>query len=77
VGELMEQKRLARAEGTLKMTISPAGKVVKVLAAEGDLVGAGVTECLTSASGAWIFPGSDADYVVDAPITVIRGGAPR
>jgi hypothetical protein len=77
VGELMEQKRLGRAEGTLKVTISSAGKVVKVLAADGDLVGASVTECLTSASGAWTFPGSDAEYVVDVPITVIRGGAPR
>jgi Mrp family chromosome partitioning ATPase len=77
VGDLMEQKKLARAEGALKLTISAAGKVTKVLAGDGDLAGPGLAECLGAASGGWSFPPSDAEYVVDVPITVIRGGAAR
>jgi len=74
---MMEQRRLARAEGSIKLTISAAGKVAKVVSADGDLSGAGVTECLGAASGAWVFPPADAEYAVEVPITVIRGGAPR
>lgn len=77
VGDLMEQKKLPRAEGSLKLTISAAGKVVKVRAGDGDLSGAGVAECLSAASGGWAFPPADAEYVVEVPITVIRGGAQR
>jgi hypothetical protein len=75
VGELMEQKKLPRAEGSLKLTISAAGKVTKVRSGDGDLSSAGVAECLSSASGGWTFPPADGEYVVDVPITVIRGGA--
>ena len=75
VGDMMEQRRLARAEGSLKLTISAAGRVAKVVSGDGDLAGAGVGECLSAASGAWIFPPADAEYVVEVPITVIRGGA--
>jgi hypothetical protein len=77
VGELMEQKKLARAEGSLKLTVSAAGKVLKVRSGDGDLGGAGVAECLSSASGGWTFPPADVEYVVEVPITVIRGGAQR
>ena len=77
VGEMMERRRLGRAEGSLKLTISAAGKVAKVVSADGDLSGASVTECLTAASGVWVFPPADAEYAVEVPITVIRGGAPR
>jgi hypothetical protein len=77
VGDLMEQKKLPRAEGSLKLTISAAGKVTKVLAGDGDLAGPGLSECLGAASGGWTFPPSDAEYVVDVPITVIRGGTSR
>jgi hypothetical protein len=76
VADMMEQRKLARAEGVLKLTISNAGKVSNV-ASQGDLAGTGVAECLGTASGTWIFPHSDAEYVVDVPITVIRGGASR
>jgi hypothetical protein len=74
-GEMMEQRRLARAEGSLKIAISPAGKVARVLSADGDLAGASLLECLSASSRAWAFPPADAEYVVEVPITVLRGGA--
>jgi hypothetical protein len=73
VGEQLERRRLERAEGALKLTVSTQGKVTRV-ASGGDLAGAEVEECLRGASAGWAFPASDAEYVVDVPITVIRGG---
>jgi hypothetical protein len=75
VGEHLERKRLERAEGVLKVTISTAGRVNRVTTGEGDLAGPELEGCLTRASTGWTFPASDADYVVDVPITIIRGGA--
>jgi hypothetical protein len=73
---MMEQRKLERAEGVLRLTVSTSGKVAKV-ASEGDLSGTGIAECLGAASGSWVFPHADAEYVVDVPITVLRGGAKR
>lgn len=75
VGEIISQKSLLRAEGVLKLTVSAQGRVTKVLAAEGDLSGTTLEECLGGASRSWLFPPAEAEYVVDVPITVIRGGA--
>jgi hypothetical protein len=75
VGEIVSQKSLQRAEGVLKLTVSAQGRVTKVLAAEGDLSGTALEECLGGASRNWLFPPAEAEYVVDVPITVIRGGA--
>jgi hypothetical protein len=74
VGEVMEQRKLTRAEAVLKLTVSPSGKVSKV-ASEGDVSGAAVGECLGASAAGWPFPRADAEYVVDVPITVIRGSA--
>jgi hypothetical protein len=76
VAGMMEQRKLERAEGVLRLTVSTSGKVAKV-ASEGDLSGTGIAECLGAASGSWVFPHADAEYVVDVPITVLRGGAKR
>jgi hypothetical protein len=59
----------------MKLTVSAAGKVVKVLASGADLEDATLVQCLGGASRDWTFPSSDAEYTVDVPITVIRGGA--
>ncbi len=75
VGEIVAQKNLQRAEGVLKLTVSGQGRVTKVLAAAGDLSGTALEECLGGASRSWLFPPAEAEYVVDVPITVIRGGA--
>ena len=48
-----------------------------MLTGGGDLAGTGLAECLSAVSDGWTFPRADAEYVVDVPITVIRGGAPR
>ncbi|HET8542453.1 MAG TPA: hypothetical protein VFL83_21445 [Anaeromyxobacter sp.] len=73
VAEVMERRKLARAEGVLKLTVATSGKVAKV-ASEGDLAGTGVAECLGASATGWVFPRADAEYVVDVPITVMRGG---
>jgi len=77
VSDLVERKRLQRAEGVLKLTISRQGRVVRILTGDGDLTGPQVEECLTRAASGWSFPAAEAEYGVDVPITVIRGGAAR
>jgi hypothetical protein len=47
------------------------------VASEGDVSGTAVGECLGASATGWPFPRADAEYVVDVPITVIRGGANR
>lgn len=75
VGELISTRNLARAEGVLKLSVSPRGRVTKASVAEGDLSGTQMEECLDAAAGKWLFPPAEADYVVEVPITVIRGAA--
>lgn len=74
VGEHLERRRLDRAEGVLRVTISTAGQATRVATGEGDLAGPDLEACLTKAAAGWTFPASDAEYVVDVPITIIRGG---
>lgn len=75
VVELLEAKRLPRAEGVLKLTIGTAGRVTRITTGPGEISGAPVDECLGEASKQWLFPSADGEYVVDVPITVLRGGA--
>ena len=74
---LLEAHRLSRAESVLRITVSALGKVVRVSTGTGDLTGAEVEACLTQAAAGWKFPASDAEYGVDVPITIIRGGGAR
>ncbi len=74
VGEHIEKRKLQRVEGSLKLSISPQGRVTKVTTGGNDLGGSEIEECLGRASGAWAFPSADANYVIDVPITVVRGG---
>jgi hypothetical protein len=76
VADTMAQRKLTRAEAVLKLTVSGAGKVTKVTS-EGDLAGTAVGECLGASAARWTFPRADAEYVVDVPITVLRGEAAR
>jgi hypothetical protein len=71
LADAMEQRRLARAEGVLKLAVSAAGTVAKV-ASNGDLSGTAVRECLGDAARAWVFPLADAGYAADVPVAVIR-----
>jgi len=73
----MLRRGLARADGTLKLTVSPKGRVTGIGTGSGQLAGPELEECLRAASAAWLFPPADAEYVVDVPITVVRGGAAR
>lgn len=73
--ELVLQRSLQRAEAVLRLTVSAPGRVTRVVAAEGDLSGAALEECLAAASRAWPFPPAEGEYVVDVPITVLRGAA--
>ncbi len=75
VGKHIEQKKLQRAEGSLKLHVSPQGRVTKATTGGGELAGTELEECLGRASGTWSFPAADAEYVVDVPITIMRGGA--
>jgi hypothetical protein len=77
VSELLEARRLSRAEGVLRVTVSATGSVARVITGVGDLGGAQLEACLSRASGDWKFPTSDAEYVVDVPITILRGGSAR
>ncbi len=77
VGELLTKRNVQRAEGALKITVASQGRVTKVLARDGDLGGTQLEECLDAASRRWLFPSADAEYSVDVPITVLRGGARR
>jgi len=74
VGDLIEAKKLARAEGILRLTVATTGRVTKVATDAGDLSGAEVEACLNAAAKGWTFPPAEGEYVVDVPITVIRGG---
>jgi hypothetical protein len=76
VGAVILQKDLQRAEGLLKLTVSAKGQVTRVLTGEGDLSGTLIEECLGRVSSSWLFPPAEGEYVVDVPITVIRGGGP-
>jgi hypothetical protein len=71
LAEEMEQRRLARVEGVLKLAVTAAGRVGKV-ASNGDLSGTATRECLGEASRSWAFPPADAGYAADVPIAVIR-----
>jgi len=77
VGEQMLRRGLNRADGTLKLTVSPQGRVTSSAAGGGQLAGPELEECLRAASAAWLFPPADTEYVVDVPITVVRGGSAR
>ena len=74
IGEHIEAKRLQRAEGTLKLTVSSQGKVQTVRAVGADLGSEALDACLAASSAKWQFPSAEAEYVVDVPITVVRGG---
>jgi hypothetical protein len=73
--EKMIRRGLVRAEGTLKLTVNPAGRITSVQAGAGDLEGGQLDACLKAASTAWQFPTADTEYVVDVPITVVGAGA--
>ncbi len=77
VGEQMLRRGLSRAEGSLKLTVNPQGRVTGAATGTGQLAGPELEECLKAASAAWLFPPADTEYVVDVPITVVRGGAAR
>jgi hypothetical protein len=77
VGEHLGRGRRQRAEGVLKLTVSPAGRVTRAATGGGDLAGDELEACLGAASAQWQFPSADAEYVVDVPITVVSGGAAR
>jgi hypothetical protein len=76
VGAHLQQKRMERAEGTLKVTVSPRGRVVRITTGA-DFAGDEIEACLGAASASWQFPAAEGEYVVDVPITVMSGGASR
>ncbi len=75
VTEQMVRRGLIRAEGSLKLTVSVAGRVTGASGGGGDLGGGDLESCLTSSAGAWRFPSAASEYLVDVPITVVGGGA--
>jgi hypothetical protein len=75
VTEQMVRRGLVRAEGSLKLTVSAAGRVTGASGGGGDLGGGDLGSCLTSSAGAWQFPSAASEYLVDVPITVVGGGA--
>jgi hypothetical protein len=75
VAEQMARRGLTSAEGSLKLTVSPAGRVTGAQAGSGDLGGGELEACLKAASTAWQFPSAETEYVVDVPITVVGAGA--
>ncbi len=74
IGERLATTKVERAEGVLKITVSTMGAVSNIAASGGDLAGEQLEGCLTRASATWRFPSADASYVVDVPISVMRGG---
>ncbi len=74
IGEHLQARRLQRAEGSLKLTVSAQGRIVKVTSTGGDLASDALEACLGRAGALWQFPIAEADYVVDVPIAVIPGG---
>jgi hypothetical protein len=77
IGEHIQAKKLQRAEGVLKLTISAQGKVQAARAIGADLGSETLDACLASSSAKWQFPTAEAEYVVDVPITVVQGGATK
>ncbi|HEX9242312.1 MAG TPA: AgmX/PglI C-terminal domain-containing protein, partial [Anaeromyxobacter sp.] len=77
IGEHIQARRLQRAEGTLKLTVTAQGKVQSVRAVGSDLGSEALDACLAASSGKWQFPSAEAEYVVDVPITVVQGGGTR
>jgi hypothetical protein len=77
VTDQMTRRGLSRAEGSLKLTISPAGRLVSASSAGGDLGGGELEDCLKAGSASWQFPSAGTEYVVDVPITVVGGGAKK
>ena len=74
IGDHLRTRKLRRARGTLKLTVSAQGRIVKVTPTGSDLAGDALETCLGRAAATWQFPSADADYVVDVPITVMSGG---
>ena len=77
VGEFLEPQRRVRAEGILKLTVSAQGVTLKVTTSGSDLASETVDACLAAASASWSFPTADGEYVVEFPITFLRGGTGR
>lgn len=77
IGEHLQRRRAQRGEGLLKVSVSPQGRVTKVVASGGDLSGDELDACLAAAAASWRFPGGEAAYAVDVPITVMAGGSAR
>ena len=77
VGDHLQAKKLQRAEGTLKLTISAQGRVRSARAIGADLGSDTLDACLASSPAKWQFPTADAEYVVDVPITIVQGGGAR
>lgn len=75
VSDQMARRGLTSAEGSLKLTVSPAGRVTGAQAGSGDLGGGELEACLKAASTAWQFPSAETEYAVDVPITVVGPGA--
>ena len=75
VTEQMLRRGLVGAEGSLKFTVSAAGKITGVGAVGGDLGGGELETCLKSSSAAWQFPVAAGEYAIEVPITVVGGGA--
>jgi hypothetical protein len=72
-GELL-RRGLARAEIVLSLAVEPGGKVVS--AAAGAPFGGGEMDaCLAQAAPGWTFPGGDAGYTAEVPVTVLQEGA--
>jgi hypothetical protein len=77
VAEQLQRYRLERADATLTLSVSAAGKATKVATSGGDLAGSEVDECLGRAAAAWTLPAGDGGYAADVPITAIRTGSAR
>ena len=77
LGEHIQAKRLPRAEGTLKLGISPQGRVQSVRAVGADLGSDALDACLATSAARWQFPSAEGEYVVDVPITVVQGGGTK
>ncbi|WP_242392791.1 AgmX/PglI C-terminal domain-containing protein [Anaeromyxobacter oryzisoli] len=75
VGEHLQARQMKRAEGALKLTISPRGRIAKVTPTGTDLAGEGLEGCLGRAAAGWQFPTAETEYAVDVPITVLQGAA--
>jgi hypothetical protein len=75
IGEHIQARRLQRAEGVLKLTVSSQGRVQGVRAVGADLGSEALDACLAASAAKWQFPSAEAEYVVDVPITVVSGGA--